>query len=127
MVLVQILITEATNNRNYVVPISGKCSIRVLNMSFADEGTASRVIQLQSDLLYFPYSPQKYLTMISNAPTTLSFDQAFHEYNLQNVVLQGQLLLNVVSIFGGPLVAGWVCLVTLQVEKINETFIPSDK
>jgi len=127
MVLVQILITDATNNQNYVVPISGKCSIRVLNMSFADTGTVSRVIQLQSDLLYFPYSPQKYLTMISNSPTTLSFDQAFHEYNLQNVVLQGQLLLNVVSIAGGALEAGWVCLVTLQVEKINETYNPNDK
>jgi len=127
MVLVQILVTSTTNNQNYVVPISGKCSIRVLNMSFADTGTVSRVIQLQSDLLYFPYSPQKYLTMISNAPTTLSFDQAFHEYNLQNVVLQGQLLLNVVSVSGGALVAGWVCLVTLQVEKINETYNPNDK
>ena len=127
MVLVQILITEATNNQNYVVPISGKCSIRVLNMSFADASANSRVIQLQSDMLYFPYSPQKYLTMISNAPTTLSFDQAFHEYNLQNVVLQGQLLLNVVSVSGGALGASWNCLVTLQVEKINETYNPNDK
>ena len=67
MVLVQILITPAAgglstaSGKFQVVPISGKCSIRVLAISYhdtADAGT-NRVIQIVSDNLYFanPMSP----------------------------------------------------------------------
>jgi hypothetical protein len=128
MVLVQVLIDSTNNNTRFVIPISGKCSIRVLSMVYhgTEANTNSRVIQLTSDLLYFPYSPLKYLTMISNPSGSLSYDTAFQEYNLQNVVLQGQIGFHVIDRATGaqPATFQW-CLVSLQIEKINEFFNPN--
>lgn len=134
MVLVQVLITPkagggtTANDQNFVIPISGKCSIRVLSMVYhsTEASTNSRVIQLRSDILYFPYSPLKYLTMISNPSATLNYDNAYQEYNLQNVVLQGQVRLAVTDNTTGlePTTFQW-CLVSLQIEKINEFFNPN--
>jgi len=128
MVLVQVLITASNNNSRFVIPVSGKCSIRVLSMVYhaTEASTNSRVIQLNSDILYFPYSPMKYLTMVSNPSGTLNFDTAYQEYNLQNVVLQGQIGFNILDYATGatPNTFQW-CLVSLQIEKINEFFNPS--
>jgi hypothetical protein len=132
MVLVQVLITPTAlpgnNDTDFVIPISGKCSIRVLSMVYhgTEANTNSRVIQLKSDILYFPYSPLKYLTMVSNPSGTLNYDTAYQEYNLQNVVLQGQIRLAVVDKATGlePATFQW-CLVSLQIEHINEFFNPS--
>jgi hypothetical protein len=134
MVLVQVLITPSAgggptaNDTNFVIPVSGKCSIRVLSMVYhaTEANTNSRVIQLRSDILYFPYSPLKYLTMISNPSGTLNYDTAYQEYNLQNVVLQGQIRLAVIDNTTGlePTTFQW-CLVSLQIEHINEFFNPS--
>ena len=128
MVLVQVLINTTNNDTNFVIPISGKCSIRVLNMVYhaTEAATNARVIQLRSDILYFPYSPLKYITMISNPAGTLNFDQGFQEYSLQNIVLQGQIRLAVVDNATGaqPATFQW-CLVSLQIEHINEFFNPS--
>lgn len=123
MVLVQILVTSSNNNSYFVVPISGKCSIRILNVQYYDNSGSARAIQLRSDLLYFPYSSAKYLTWLSNATGNMNVDQGFKEYNLQNVVLQGQLLLNVVDIATGITPVGFGnCIVSMQVESINENF-----
>jgi len=128
MVLVQILITDTTNSQDYVVPISGKCSIRVLSVVYhsTEANTNSRVVQIRSDILQFPYSPMKWLTMISNPQATLNFDTAYQEYNVNNVVLQGQLFLSVVNALdiGTALPGTWRCLVSLQIEKIGEDFQP---
>ncbi len=126
MVLVQFLITSANNNTFFTVPISGKCSIRVLNMVYHSTAGAnsSEVIQLQSDALILPYSPIRYLTLINNPSASLNFDQGFNEYNFQNVVLNGQIAFNVVQ-FGGTAATGFdKLLLSLEIEKINETFIP---
>lgn len=125
MPLVQIIVTSTTNNQYYVVPISGKCSIRVLNVSFhhPEANTNSRIIQVRSDILQFPYSPAKWLTFLTNVQSNLNFDTAYQEYNLNNVVLQGQLGLNLVQSDGSALPAGaWNCLISLQIEKIGEEF-----
>ena len=64
--------------------------------------------------------------MISNPSGTLNYDTAYHEYNLQNVVLQGQIRLAVTDNTTGlePTTFQW-CLVSLQIEKINEFFNPN--
>ena len=128
MVLVQVLIDTTNNNTRFVIPVSGKCSIRVLSMVYhaTEASTNSRVIQLSSDILYFPYSPLKYLTMVSNPSGTLNYDTAYSEYNLQNVVLQGQIGFHVIDRATGaqPTTFQW-CLVSLQIEHINEFFNPS--
>ena len=128
MVLAQFLVTSATNNQYYTVPISGKCSIRVLNMVYhsSEANTNMRVLSLQSDALFFPYSPLRYLTMMSNVQGTLNFDQGYREYNAQNVVLNGQLLLNLVEYSTKASPPGtWSCLITLEVEAINQEFNPA--
>lgn len=127
MPLVQILVSVATNKTYFVVPISGKCSIRVLNVVYhsTEPNTNSRVVQLRSGILQFPYSPMKWLTLVSNPQATLNYDQGFQEYNINNCVLQGQLDLFVQDYATGEAPNGFQwCLVSLQIEKIGEDYQP---
>jgi hypothetical protein len=130
MVLVQFIITTANNDSYFTLPVSGKCSIRVLNASYhaTEANTNSRMIQIRSDLLLFPYSPARYLTLISNSSANMNYDQGHLEYNLQNVVLQGQIRLAVVDNATGAQPATFQhCLLTLQIESMNENFNPKDQ
>lgn len=127
MVLVQILVSsvELNNNSDFVVPVSGKCCIRVLHVAFhhVEANTNSRNIQIRSDLLYFPWSPTRYITFITNPQANQAFDSGLVEYHLQNVVLQGKIGINVVLASGAALPVGaWSLLLTLQIEKINDEF-----
>ena len=84
MVLVQILITPAAGNlttasgKFQAIPITGKASIRVLSVVYHDTAaaTTNRCIQIVSDNLYFPYSPCKYLTVLSNPAASLNLYSA---------------------------------------------------
>lgn len=130
MVLVQIVITAANNGSYFTLPISGKCSIRVLHVSYhaTEANTNSRIIQLRSDLLIFPYSPARFLTIMSNPSGNSTYDSGLHEYSLQNIVLQGQIQLAVAELSSGaqpPTFQHY--LLTLQIESLNETFNPHDK
>jgi hypothetical protein len=130
MVLVQFIITSANNDSYFTVPISGKCCIRVLNAMYHGTGSAtvSYVVQIRSDLLYFPYSPARYLTLVSNPQAHVNYDSGFKEYNLQNVVLQGQIRLAVVDNATGAAPANFQhCVLTLQVESMNENFNPHNE
>ena len=126
--LVQLLVTSATNNRYYVFPVSGKCSIQVLSAVYhsSEANTNSRVISLESDSLIAPYSPLRYITMISNPQGTLNFDSNVREFNFQNVVINGQVLLNLVEYSTKASPPGtWHFLLTLEVEAINQQFDPA--
>lgn len=130
MVLVQFIITAANNDSYFTLPVSGKCCIRVLNVCYKDTEatTVSRVIQIRSDLLLFPYSPARFLTLVSNPSGNTSYDASHNEYSLQNIVLQGQLRLAVVDNATGAAPANFSHLVlTLQIEAMNETFSPKDQ
>jgi hypothetical protein len=127
MVLVQLLVTSATNNRYYTVPISGKCSIQVLSMVYhsSEANTNSRVISLESDVLIAPYSPLRYITMVSNPQGTLNYDSNVREYNFQNAVVNGQILLNLVEYSTKASPPGtWHLLLSLEIECINKEFSP---
>jgi hypothetical protein len=130
MVLVQFIITAANNDSYFTIPVSGKCSIRVLNVSYhaTEANTNSRVVQIRSDLLLFPYSPARFLTIMTNPQANTSFDSSHNEYSLQNIVLQGQLRLAVVDNATGAQPATFQHLVlTLQIEAMNDTFNPKDQ
>ena len=130
MVLVQFIITSANNDTYFTLPISGKCSIRVLNAMYHGTGSAtvSYVIQIRSDLLFFPYSPARYITLINNPQAMVNYDSSHNEYNLQNVVLQGQIRLAVVNNATGAEPANFQhCVLTLQIESMNENFNPKDQ
>ena len=131
MVLIQILITPGgsslttANKRFQVISVTGKCSIRVLNMVYADSAAATthRTIQVVSDNLYFPYSPLRYLTLISNPTAALNYDVSFKEYQLKDQVLNGQLLLQVVDKATGAEPDGFVsCLISLDVEQVDKEY-----
>ena len=130
MVLIQCIITAANNDSYFTLPVSGKCSIRVLNVAYhaTEANTNSRVIQIRSDLLLFPYSPARFLTIVSNPSGNMTIDASHNEYNLQNIVLQGQLRLAVVDNATGATPVTFQHLVlTLQIEAMNETFHPKDQ
>jgi hypothetical protein len=130
MVLVQFIITAANNDTYFTMPVSGKCSIRVLHVAYhaTEANTNSRVIQIRSDLLLFPYSPARFLTMVSNPSGNMTIDASHNEYNLQNIVLQGQIRLAVVDNGTGATPATFQHLVlTLQIESMNENFNPKDQ
>ena len=130
MVLVQFIITAANNDTYFTLPVSGKCSIRVLHCAYhaTEANTNSRVIQIRSDLLLFPYSPARYLTIMSNPQENSTFDSSHNEYSLQNLVLQGQIRLAVVDYATGATPATFQHLVlSLQIESMNDTFNPKDQ
>jgi hypothetical protein len=124
MVLVQFIIDTNNNNTFFVVPISGKCCITVLNIAYHATGTVHVPIQLRSDSLYFPYSPAKYITWINGPTATLNYDSGQkQDYNLNNVVLNGQIQLAVCNASNGAVPAGFeYCVVSLQIEQLNESF-----
>jgi len=131
MVFVQILITPAgtalstSSGKFQVVPVTGVCSIRVLAVSYHDTAGAgtNRVIQIVSDNLYFPYSPLRYLTLMSNVAAYASIDQSLYEYHLKNQRVNGQLQLQVIDKATGAEPVGFTnCLITLDIEQIDKEF-----
>lgn len=125
MVLVQFLITkDAGNNKDFVVPVSGKCSIRVLKIEYFDSDNTHHCfpIQIQSDALFFPYSSTRYLTFLSHPSHNGTVDSGFKEYNLY-AVLQGKIRLNVVNVLTGAQPDDFeYCVLTLELEQLNRDF-----
>ena len=131
MVLVQILITPAAGNlttasgKFQAIPITGKASIRVLSVVYHDTAaaTTNRCIQIVSDNLYFPYSPCKYLTVLSNPAASLNFDNSRNEYHLKDQQFNGQLQLQVIDKATGVEPANFTyCLLTIEYEQIDKDF-----
>jgi len=131
MVLVQLVINNANNGSYFVIPITGKASVRVLGIQYMDNGgNSNRLLQLQSDILYFPYSPQKYITWLSATAasvcqSTVSIDNSTKDsFHLVNQQFHGQIQLTVVSLYssGAPLPVSFYCVVTLSFEEIDMEF-----
>lgn len=120
MVLVQFVITTATNNSVFTVPFN-KCSIRVLNIQYHAANGTSYPIQLRSDALVLPYSPARYITWINNPSANVSFDSGLTEYSFNNVIFNGQIQLFVCALVTNAEPANFqYCVVSFEVEKINE-------
>jgi len=129
MVLVQIYINAQNNGTYFTVPVTGKASVRVLGVQYHDSGTTNRVLQLQSDNLYFPYSTQRYLSWMC-MPTSITqanvcIDMSRDAYHLTNQLFNGLLYLKVVQQFsqdGSVLPATFNVLLSLDFEFIDEEF-----
>lgn len=128
MVLVQIIITPATNNRFFPLGISGECSLRVLSYSHHDNSGGgggggnppSRIIQVQSEQLVFPYSPARYITVMTNQQSPHTVDDSQGGFHLNNVVLNGGIHLYVVDRATGQTPGNFTHgLLTLSIERIN--------
>lgn len=125
MVLVQFVITPTNNNTFFPIGISGVCSVRVLSYSHHDTGAAARIIQVVSEQLVFPYSPARYLTVLTNQHSTHTVDGSNDgSYHLRNVVLNGGITLNVINRATGAEPAGFTFgVLTLSIDEINRNQI----
>lgn len=122
MVLVQIVITSANNGSFFPIGISGLCSLRVLSYDHHDTGNVARLIQLVSDQLVFPYSPARYLTVMTNQHSTHTVDDSQGGFHVNNVVINGGIQLQVIDRATGAEPENFTFgLLTLSVEKINRT------
>lgn len=120
MVLVQIIITPVTNNRFFPLGISGPCSLRVLSYDHHDSGGQPRLIQIRSEQLVFPYSPARFLTVMTNQHSTHTVDDSQGGFHLNNVTLNGGIHLYVVNQATGETPANFTFgLLTLSIERIN--------
>ena len=126
MPLAQLLITSANNNTLFVLPVSGAVSIQILGIQYFDATAVNRIVQIQSDTLYFAYSPQKFLTVLSPGTGVCSvshtIDNSIQSFHLKHQAFAGQMLLNVVQQFSSDassLPASFKCLITLNVEQID--------
>lgn len=126
MPLAQLLITSANNNTLFVLPVSGAVSIQILGIQYFDATAVNRIIQIQSDTLYFAYSPQKFLTVLSPGTgvcnVSQTIDNSIQSFHLKHQAFAGQILLNVVQQFSSDasaLPASFKCLITLNVEQID--------
>lgn len=130
MVLVQIQINTSNNGSLIAVPITGKACVRVLNAQYFDTATqATRIIQIQSDNLYFPYSPLRNLTLFcpksSGTCGSLNYDVSRAEYHIKDQVFNGQLYVNVAQTYssdGSGLPVSFYVLLTLDFEQIDKEF-----
>jgi hypothetical protein len=128
MVLCQFLLREGDivqNNRDFVVPISGKCSIRVLGLQVWDSDSGNNhchPLQIQSDVLFFPYSPQRYLTFLSHQTNTHTVDSGFKEYNIY-ATIPGKIHLNLIDVDTGEAPDHDInVILTLELELLNRDF-----
>jgi hypothetical protein len=129
MVLVQIPILPATNNRFFPIGVIGPCSIRVLGVQYHQTGgggggggNTAHLCSILSDQLVFPYSPARHFTFIVNAEATVSLDQGHEEYHLKNVPLNGGIQIYLIDRATGTTPANFgYALLSLSIEKLNET------
>ena len=128
MVLAQIVVSTANNNTYFPLPVTGKCSIRVLGVQYSDDKkNDDLVVQIQSDALYFPYSPARYLTILSAHTGSIAIDQGRHDYHLCNVELNGKILINVIDTATGTTPVHFThCIISLSIEAINRN-LPVDE
>lgn len=122
MVLVQIIITPQNNGSFFPIGVSGLCSLRVLSYDHHDTGNTARLIQVVSEQLVFPYSPARYLTVMTNQHSTHTVDDSQGGFHLNNVVINGGIQLRVINQATGAEPANFTFgLLTLSIEEINRT------
>ena len=125
MVLLQFVVTSANNNTRFPVGIAGPCSIRVLGVEYGDtkgNGANPVIIQVQSDVLYFPYSPAKYLTLMGHSRGDITIDDSQGGFHLNNVTVSSGIHLNVIDVATGATPEQFSGIIlTLSVEEINRS------
>lgn len=125
MVLLQFIVTAANNNTLFPVGIAGQCSLRVLGIEYGDTenpGHNSRIIQIQSDVLYFPYSPAKFITFMGHERGRMNIDDSQGGFHLNNVNVNSGIRLNVIDVATGTTPANFIGVVlSLSIEEINRS------
>lgn len=122
MVLIQIYIPYTSNNTYFDVPLYGVYDLNLVSIQFHDSGanTQMRVVQIQSDILRFPYSNQQYLTFINNSQNAITFNAGREDMpSIKNIDLNGKILFNL-NVLAGTAFNNWYCVLTLEVNESNK-------
>jgi hypothetical protein len=122
MVLIQIYIPYTANNTYFDVPLYGVYDLNVVSIQFHDSGanTQFRVVEIQSDILRFPYSNRQYLTFINNSQNTINYSSGREDMpSIKNIDLNGKILLNF-NYLAGTALNNWHCVLTLEVNESNK-------
>ena len=121
MVFIQIVLTATTSTVS--IPVTGICNIQLLNVQahYTEGNTTSRLVEIQCDELYLPYSAQKYPVFVTNGVVSNSWDNSTMGCHIEKVVLKGQMTLTLntkasVGVLGS---LSYVVL-SLDIEKVGE-------
>ncbi len=119
MVLAQVVINSDLNNNGsyFLLPMVGKCSIKILSISTYGAKQHS-FLQLKSDVLQMPYSGSPNFIWYVEPQSFKSIDSSNNEYHFENVNVQGKVFIDVCELDGTRPV-GLDCIITLSIEKIN--------
>jgi hypothetical protein len=121
MVFCQIVLTSATSTVS--IPVTGICNIQLLNVQahYTDVNATSRLVEIQCDELYLPYSAQKYPVFVTNGVVSNSWDNSTTGFHIEQVRLKGQmtLTLNTKASYGALGALSYVVL-SLDIEKVGE-------
>lgn len=121
MVFCQIVLTSATSTVS--VPVTGICNIQLLNVQahYTDANTTSRLVEIQCDELYLPYSAQKYPVFVTNGVVSNSWDNSTSGCHIEQVRLKGQMTLTLnTKASQGALGALSYVVLSLDIEKVGE-------
>lgn len=122
MVFCQIVLTSSATT-TVSVPVIGICNIQLLNVQahYTDVNATSRLVEIQCDELYLPYSAQKYPVFVTNGVVSNSWDNSTSGCHIDGVRLKGQMsfTLNTKASQGTLGVLSYVVL-SLDIEKVGE-------
>lgn len=117
MVLVQIYIGQAENNRYFDVPLYGIYDVNIIGLQFHDALGAGQtsVIQIQSDIIRFNSSSRPNLLFMNNATANVNYSAALEAMpSIKNADFNGKVFMNITGVSGTALGANWHLILTLE-------------
>jgi len=122
MVFIQLLVNNTNNNTYIDVPCYGIYDLNVVGLQFHDTGgNQFRLLQVQSDVLRFPYSNQQSLVFMNNAQNTINYCNGRDDMPcIRNIDMNGKILINVALLAGHALNGTWHLILTLEVNDSNK-------
>lgn len=120
MPIVQFYVTVANNNTYFDVPIYGVCNIKVISVAYHKTNAAGtlQVVQIQSDKLISPASPQRFITMVNGATSVQNFDQGIG-YPFDRVEMNGKIQIKIIDVITGTTPTDFsALLLTLQIDQV---------
>lgn len=119
MVLVQIYVTDATNNTYINLPLYGTYDVSVVGIQYHDAPVQARPMEIRSDLLRLPNSSRPFLMFLNQPHTNVSTgSDSGRMISIPNCDFNGRVLINLIDITTGAQPANMqYLLITLEVVK----------
>ena len=119
MVLVQIYVTDATNNTYINVPLYGTYDVSLVGIQYHDAPVQAHPMEIQSDILRVINSSTPYLMFINQAHTNIaSGSDSGRMVSIPNCDFNGKVLINLIDKTTGAQPANMeYLLISLEVVK----------